>query len=97
MIFVADCRSIWKRWSVRFHVAAVLVFSYLTAVPDAITHTWNALPDDIKGAVSPQALKWGAVGLIALGVVSTFVKQRNLSGPDGLGAESQPPVPPASS
>ena len=76
--FVAHAKLLWKTWSVWLVSAGTLLGVYLAAAPDALVQVWLMLPQDLKAALPVNVAQYISYALIALGVVSKFIKQPKL-------------------
>jgi len=73
---VSNWRDAHKWWSVRFAALAVLLEGLLTALPDAATQVWLALPPDLKAVLPENFAKWIAWGLIAASMIARVTKPK---------------------
>lgn len=78
MEFVSHARILFKAWSVWLSTAGATLMVFLMSAPDTLLSAWNSLPDEIKSLIPPQWLSYIGPGLVMLGVVSQFIRQRKL-------------------
>lgn len=76
--FVAHAKLLWKTWSVWLIGAGTALGVYLAAVPDALVQAWLMLPPDLKAMLPVNVAQYISYALIALGVVSKFIRQPKL-------------------
>lgn len=76
--FVAHARLLWKTWSVWLIGVGTGLGVYLSAAPDTIAQVWLMLPPDLKAALPVNVAQYISYALIALGVVSKFIRQPKL-------------------
>lgn len=76
--FVAHARLLWKTWSVWLIGAGTALGVYLSAAPDALVQVWLMLPADLKAALPVNVAQYISYALIALGVISKFIRQPKL-------------------
>lgn len=77
--FVEDARLLWKTWSVWLTGAGAALGVYLASAPDALIHVWMMLPPDLKSALPVNVAQYISYALIALGVISQFIRQPKLA------------------
>lgn len=61
---VENWKSAWKWISMNCMAAAL-----------AVLGAWGALPESMQATISPEMLKWIAMGLLVAGMVGRLVKQ----------------------
>lgn len=76
--FVAHARLLWKTWSVWLIGLGTTLGVYLAAFPDALVQVWLMLPADLKAALPVNVAQYISYALIALGVISKFIRQPKL-------------------
>lgn len=77
--FVAHARLLFKAWSVWLTGIGTVLGVYLASAPDAIITTWNMLPPDLKAMLPVNIAQYISYFLIALGILSKFVRQPKLA------------------
>lgn len=78
MSFVQHARLLWKTWSVWLTGAGVALGVYLASSPDALIQAWLMLPPDLKALLPVNVAQYISYAIIALGVISKFIKQPKL-------------------
>lgn len=81
--FVDNCRKVWLRWSVRFNTVGLLILSWIQFDPASVLYVWSLMPEDVRGVFPPGFLRIIGLTLMALGLLSVFVKQKKLQAADG--------------
>ena len=76
--FVAHAKLLWKTWSVWLIGAGTALGVYLAAAPDALVQVWLMLPPDLKAQLPVNVAQYISYALIALGVISKFIRQPKL-------------------
>lgn len=76
--FVAHAKLLWKTWSVWLIGAGTALGVYLAAAPDALVQAWLMLPADLKAMLPVNVAQYISYALIALGVISRFIRQPKL-------------------
>lgn len=76
--FVAHAKLLWKTWSVWLSAAGVALGVYLASAPDVLVQAWLMLPPDLKALLPVNVAQYISYALIALGVISKFIKQPKL-------------------
>lgn len=76
--FVEHARLLWKTWSVWLTGAGVAMGVYLASSPDALVQAWLMLPPDLKALLPVNVAQYISYAIIALGVISKFIKQPKL-------------------
>lgn len=51
------------------------------AAAAALLGAWDALPDDLKSAVPPKAVHYGAIALVVLGIAGRLIQQDSVQEP----------------
>lgn len=77
--FVAHTKLLWKTWSVWLTGAGAALGVYLASAPDALIHVWAMLPPDLKSMLPVNVAQYISYALIALGVISQFIRQPKLA------------------
>lgn len=76
---VKGWNTLHKKWSTWL----VTIGTWLAAVPDATSHAlslaWEHLPPDLRGAIPPDVVQGIGIGIIALGVIASIIKQPSLT------------------
>lgn len=76
--FVAHARLLFKAWSVWLTTIGTFLGVWLASAPDNLIAIWNMLPADIKSQLPVNFAQYVSYTLIALGVASQFIRQKNL-------------------
>ena len=76
--FVAHARLLFKAWSVWLGSVGATISAAVQLVPDSILSAWNALPPDVKSFLPPNILSVIGPSLMAMAVISQFIRQRKL-------------------
>lgn len=76
--FVSHAKLLFKAWSVWLSSAGTLLGLYLLDAPDALLGVWRILPDDLKSVLPVNFSQYLSYVLIALGVISQFIRQNKL-------------------
>lgn len=76
--FVDHARHLFKAWSVWLTSVGTLLGVWLVSAPDNLITAWNLLPSDLKSSLPVNFAQYVSYTLIALGVVSQFIRQKNL-------------------
>lgn len=76
--FVAHAKLLWKAWSVWLTGVGVAMGVYLASSPDALVQAWLMLPPDLKAMLPVNVAQYISYAIIALGVISRFIKQPKL-------------------
>lgn len=76
--FVAYAKLLWKAWSVWLSGIGAVLGVYLTSAPDTLIHVWLMLPPDLKAVLPVNVAQYISYAMIALGVVSQFIRQPKL-------------------
>lgn len=76
--FVAHAKLLWKTWSVWLVGAGTVLGVYLASAPDALVQAWLMLPPDLKALLPVNVAQYISYALIALGVISKFIRQPKL-------------------
>ncbi|WP_312836647.1 hypothetical protein [Pantoea sp.] len=76
--FVAHAKLLFKAWSVWLASIGATLSVFLMSAPDVMLSAWSSLPDEIKNLIPPQWLTYIGPGLVMLGVVSQFIRQKKL-------------------
>ncbi len=76
--FVAHAKLLWKTWSMWLIGAGTALGVYLVAAPDALVQVWLMLPADLKAQLPVNVAQYISYVLIALGLVSKFIRQPKL-------------------
>lgn len=76
--FVAHARLLFKAWSVWLTTIGTLLGVWLASAPDNLIAIWGALPPDLKSQLPVNFAQYVSYTLIALGLVSQFIRQKNL-------------------
>lgn len=76
--FVAHAKLLFKAWSVWLGSVGATISAAVQLVPDSILSGWNALPPDVKSFLPPNILSIIGPSLMAMAVISQFIRQRKL-------------------
>lgn len=76
--FVAHARLLFKAWSVWLASAGSALSAWVQSFPDAAMSAWNMLPPDIKSFLPQNYLGMIGAFMVAMAVVSQFLRQRKL-------------------
>ncbi|WP_342753755.1 hypothetical protein AAGQ96_12875 [Pantoea sp. MBD-2R] len=76
--FVSHARLLFKAWSVWLASAGSALSAWVQSFPDAAMNAWNMLPPDIKSFLPQNYLGMIGAFMVAMAVVSQFVRQRKL-------------------
>lgn len=76
--FVAHAKLLWKAWSVWLSGIGAVLGVYLASAPDTLVHVWLMLPPDLKAVLPVNVAQYISYAMIALGVVSQFIRQPKL-------------------
>jgi len=76
--WVAHTRLLFKAWSVWLTSIGTIIGVWLASAPDNLVTIWAMLPPDMKQALPVNFAQYISYILIALGVVSQFIRQKNL-------------------
>lgn len=76
--FVSHAKLLFKAWSVWLSSAGTLLGLYLLDAPDALLGVWRILPEDLKSVLPVNFSQYLSYVLIALGVISQFIRQNKL-------------------
>ncbi|UQY45053.1 hypothetical protein [Mixta hanseatica] len=76
--FVSHARLLFRAWSVWLGGIGTALGVYLASAPDAIITVWNMLPPDLKSMLPVNIAQYVSYLLIALGIVSQFIRQKRL-------------------
>jgi len=76
--FVAHAKLLWKAWSVWLSALGVALGVYLASAPDALIQVWLMLPPDLKALLPVNVAQYISYAIIALGVISKFIRQPKL-------------------
>jgi hypothetical protein len=76
--FVKHAKLLWKTWSVWLSAVGVALGVYLASAPDALVQVWLMLPPDLKALLPVNVAQYISYAIIALGVISKFVRQPKL-------------------
>lgn len=76
--FVSHARLLFRAWSVWLSGIGTALGVYLASAPDAIITAWNMLPPDLKSMLPVNIAQYVSYLLIALGIVSQFIRQKRL-------------------
>ena len=77
--FVSHARLLFRAWSVWLgSIGTALGVFFATAAPDPIINEWNTLPPDLKSALPVNLVQYVSYLLIALGIISQFIRQKRL-------------------
>mgnify|MGYP003362370142 CR=1 FL=1 len=77
--FVSHAKLLFKAWSVWLASAGSALMAWIQSFPDSAITAWNALPPDIKSFLPSNYLSIIASSLVALAVISQFVRQKKLN------------------
>lgn len=78
--FVSGKRALFKTWSVWLGSLGAALSALIQAFPDAALQAWNTLPADVKSMLPEHYVGIAAAFLIAMAVLSQFIRQKNLTG-----------------
>ncbi len=81
--FVAHAQQLFKAWSVWLTGVGTLAGVWLASAPDNLVTIWNLLPADLKSSLPVNFAQYISYSLIALGIISQFIRQKNLKRGDG--------------
>lgn len=81
--FVGHAKLLFKAWSVWLSGVGTLLGVYLASAPDTLISVWRMLPDDMKAALPVNVAQYVSYLLIALGVISQFIRQKSLTAQAG--------------
>lgn len=76
--FVAHARLLFKAWSVWLASAGSALSAWVQSFPQSALDAWNMLPTDIKSFLPQNYLGMIGAFMVAMAVVSQFVRQRKL-------------------
>lgn len=76
--FVAHAKLLFKAWSVWLASIGATLSVFLMSAPDTLLSAWSAMPDEIKSLIPSSWLAYIGPGLVMLGVISQFIRQRKL-------------------
>lgn len=76
--FVAHARLLFKAWSVWLASAGSALGAWVQSFPDSAMNAWSMLPQDVKSFLPPSSLGFLASFMVAMAVISQFVRQRKL-------------------
>lgn len=76
--WVSHARLLFKAWSVWLTSIGTVIGVWLASAPDNLVAIWSMLPPDIKQSLPVNFAQYISYALIALGVVSQFIRQKNL-------------------
>ena len=76
--FVTHAKLLFKTWSVWLGSVGTILTAICQAIPDATITMWSALPDDVKSTLPPSAVSFIGPFMMAMGILSQFVKQGKL-------------------
>jgi len=75
---IAEWRQAWKYLSVQLSIIGVAFQYYMLEFPiDAYSH-WAAMPQEVKDVIPATVLPYVGPSIMALALVSRFVKQNNI-------------------
>lgn len=77
--FVSSSRLLFKSWSVWLGSVGATLSALIQAFPDATLSAWKILPDDIKALIPENIFGILAAFMIAMAVISQFIRQKGLS------------------
>jgi len=76
--FVAHARLLFKAWSVWLASVGSAISAWVQSFPDAAMKAWDSLPPDIKSFLPPHYLGFIASFMVAMAVISQFIRQPKL-------------------
>lgn len=76
--FVAHAKLLFKAWSVWLASIGSALSAWVQSFPDAAMSAWNMLPPDIKSFLPQNFLGFIGAFMVAMAVISQFVRQRKL-------------------
>lgn len=76
--FVSHAKLLFKAWSVWLASAGSALGAWVQSFPDAAMSAWNMLPPDIKSFIPQNYLGMIAAFMVAMGVLSQFIRQHKL-------------------
>lgn len=78
MEFVAHAKLLFKAWSVWLASAGSALSAWVQSFPQSALDAWNVLPPDIKSFLPQNYLGMIGAFMVAMAVVSQFIRQRKL-------------------
>ena len=75
---VGNVREVWQHWSLRLGAFGTAFVAWFVASPEMAVQAWAMLPVDIKNLLPPEIVGYFGIGLLVLGLLAKFVKQRKL-------------------
>ncbi|AMG57744.1 hypothetical protein [Pantoea vagans] len=76
--FVAHARLLFKAWSVWLASLGSMLSAWVQSFPSAALDAWTSLPPDIKDMLPHNYLGLIGAFLVAMGVISQFIRQQKL-------------------
>lgn len=76
---VAHAKLLFKAWSVWLASVGSALMAWVQSFPDTALSAWNMLPPDVKSFLPPNYLSIIASALVALAVLSQFIRQKKLN------------------
>lgn len=76
--FVAHARLLFKSWSVWLASAGSAISAWVQSFPSAALDAWTSLPPDIKDILPHNYIGMIGAFMVAMAVISQFVRQRKL-------------------
>lgn len=79
---IAQWRSFWRMWSIRFTALGTAMLAFISTSPDIIIGAWNALPMEIRQYIPQNYLLYITIAIFVLGMFSRVVKQEKIPPPE---------------
>lgn len=76
--FVSHAKLLFKAWSVWLASLGSMLSAWVQSFPSAALDAWTSLPPDIKDMLPHNYLGLIGAFLVAMGVISQFVRQNKL-------------------
>lgn len=76
--YVSFSRQLFRSWSVWLGSVGATLSALMQAFPDATLSAWKILPEDIKSLIPENSFGILAAFMIAMAVISQFIRQKKL-------------------
>lgn len=78
MKLIDDWHKCHRFWSVRLSALAAVLLTLAQEFPDALSHVWLIVPDDIRAEIPHDFIQWLGIVAVVVGIVARLIRQDRL-------------------